>query len=71
MILLTIDITSDLGQMVCYSLCLIVVKCNLSGQELFVNVSYHNEIRNLSLQMLLSWQSQDKFLLEWPNLLKV
>ncbi len=67
----TVDLTSDLGQMVCYSLCVIVVKRNHPLQESLVDVSYHNEIWNLSTQRLLSRQRQDELLLDWPDLSKV
>ncbi len=67
----TVNLTSDLGQIVCYSLCVIVVKCNHSLQESLVDVSNHNEIWNSSAQRLLSRQCLDMSLLDWPDLSKV
>ncbi len=67
----TIDVTSDLEQMVCYSFCVIVVKYNLLLQESLVHVSCHNEIWNSFAQTLLSRQYQDESLLDWPDLSKI
>ncbi len=67
----TIDLTSNLGQMICYSFYVIVVKRNHSLQESLVDVYCHNEISNSSIQRLLSRQRQDESLLDWLHLSKV
>lgn len=59
-----IDLTVDLVQIVYYSFCIIKVMYNSQLRESLLNVSDHNEIWNLSVQMLLSRQYENKSLLD-------